>query len=126
MVPFEAGRDLASRIPDCRFLPLEGRNHILQPNDPGWRTFIKEIRRFLDDTPQRDVTQPSLFHELTRRECEVLEQVAQGRSNTHIAGTLSLAPKTVRNHVSNICGKLAISTRSELLVEARNAGFGDG
>lgn len=125
MVPFEAGRDLASRIPDCRFLPLEGRNHILQPHDPGWRPFIKEIRRFLDDNPQRGVTQPSLFHELTRRECEVLEQVARGRSNTHIADTLSLAPKTVRNHVSSICGKLAISTRSELVVEARNAGFGD-
>jgi pimeloyl-ACP methyl ester carboxylesterase/DNA-binding CsgD family transcriptional regulator len=125
MVPFEAGRDLASRIPHCRFLPLEGRNHILQPGDPGWRTFIEEIRRFLNDNPQRGLAQPSLFHELTHRECEVLEQIARGRSNTHIAGTLSLAPKTVRNHVSNICGKLAVSTRSELVVEARNAGFGD-
>jgi len=124
MVPFEAGRDVAGRIPDCRFLPLEGRNHILQPKDPGWRTFVEELRRFLSADPQHDVLMAAQFHELTRRESEVLDQVARGQSNAAIAQALSLAPKTVRNHVSNVCGKLAVSNRSELVVEARNAGFG--
>ena len=64
------------------------------------------------------------FHELTRREREVLDQVARGLSNAAIAQALSVAPKTVRNHVSNVCGKLAVSSRAELVVEARNAGFG--
>lgn len=71
------------------------------------------------------------FHEidirdlqLTRRERIVLDHVARGHSNAAIASALSLAPKTVRNHVSNICGKLAVSTRPELVIEARNAGFG--
>ncbi|MDK8465248.1 alpha/beta fold hydrolase [Marinobacter sp. SS13-12] len=124
MVPFEAGRDLAGRIPHCRFLPLEGRNHILQPRDPGWRIFIEELRRFLADEPGEDVTSVAGFHDLTRRERVVLDHVARGRSNAAIAGALSLAPKTVRNHVSNICGKLAVSSRPELVIEARNAGFG--
>jgi len=124
MVPFEAGRDLAGRIPHCRFLPLEGRNHILQPQDPGWRTFIEEMRRFLAVDPHEDVIMAAQFHELTRRECEILDHVARGRSNASIARALSLAPKTVRNHVSNICGKLAVSNRVELVVEGRNAGFG--
>lgn len=124
MVPFEAGRDLAGRIPHCRFLPLEGRNHILQPRDPGWRMFIEEVRRFLADEPGEGVTSVAGFHELTRRERVVLDHVARGRSNAAIASALSLAPKTVRNHVSNICGKLAVSSRPELIIEARNAGFG--
>jgi pimeloyl-ACP methyl ester carboxylesterase/DNA-binding CsgD family transcriptional regulator len=124
MVPFEAGRDLAGRIPDCRFLPLEGRNHILQPQDPGWRVLVEELRRFLAADPQQDVLAAAQFHELTRRECEVLDQVARGLSNAAIARALSLAPKTVRNHVSNVCGKLAVSSRAKLVVEARNAGFG--
>ncbi|WP_227537991.1 alpha/beta fold hydrolase [Marinobacter vulgaris] len=124
MVPFEAGRDLAGRIPRCRFLPLEGRNHILQPRDPGWRTFIEEVRRFLADEPHEGVPAAAGFHELTRRERVVLNHVARGQSNAAIASALSLAPKTVRNHVSNISAKLAVSTRPELVIEARNAGFG--
>lgn len=124
MVPFEAGRDLAGRIPHCRFLPLEGRNHILQPRDPGWRLFIEEVRRFLADEPGEGVTSVAGFQDLTRRERVVLDHVARGRSNAAIASALSLAPKTVRNHVSNICGKLAVSSRPELMIEARNAGFG--
>jgi len=46
-VPFEAGRSLAARIPHCRFVPLEGRNHILLPREPAWETFVTEVRRFL-------------------------------------------------------------------------------
>jgi len=124
MVPFEAGRDLAGRIPNCRFLPLEGRNHILQPRDRGWRTFLEELRRFLSGDSHQDVVMPAHFHELTRREQAVLEHVARGRSNAAIASALSLAPKTIRNHVSNILGKLAVSSRTQLVVEARDAGFG--
>ncbi len=46
-VPFEQGRMLASSIPGARFVPLEGRNHLLLEGAPSWSTFVKEIRRFL-------------------------------------------------------------------------------
>src|SRR4029079_5173493 len=46
-VPFEEGRKLASTIPGARFLPLEGRNHLLLEGAPSGGTFVKEIRRFL-------------------------------------------------------------------------------
>jgi pimeloyl-ACP methyl ester carboxylesterase len=46
-VPFEAGRSLAARIPNCRFIPLDGRNHILLGREPAWETFVTEVRRFL-------------------------------------------------------------------------------
>jgi len=124
MVPFEAGRSLAGRIPGARFLPLEGGNHILQPDDAGWRTFVEELRTFLSDDPAGSGVAPAGFEELTRRERAVLEYVAQGLSNPDIADSLSIAPKTARNHVSNICCKLDVASRAQLIVQAREAGFG--
>lgn len=64
------------------------------------------------------------FPELTEREREILELVAQGRSNADITAHLVLAPKTVRNHVSNIFAKLQVRDRSEAIVRAREAGLG--
>lgn len=47
VVPFEEGRMLAGLIPGARFVPLEGRNHLLLENEPAWAKFITEVRRFL-------------------------------------------------------------------------------
>jgi DNA-binding NarL/FixJ family response regulator len=64
------------------------------------------------------------FPELTEREREILELVAQGRSNADITAQLVVSPKTVRNHVSNIFSKLQVRDRSEAIVRAREAGMG--
>lgn len=45
--PFGAGRALAARIPGARFVPFEGRNHIILELDAGWKTFLREVRGFL-------------------------------------------------------------------------------
>lgn len=124
VVPYALGRGVATKVPGARFLPLEGENHILQPHDPGWRPFIEELRRFLSEGDGPSLPGPAGFEELTRQERAVLEHVAQGRSNPEIAEALSIAPKTVRNHVSNICGKLNAASRAQLIVRAREAGFG--
>lgn len=50
---------------------------------------------------------------LTRRERDVLELVAAGQSNRQIAQELYISPKTASVHVSNILGKLAVSSRGE-------------
>lgn len=124
MVPFELGRSLASQLPDARFLPLKGANHILQPEDSSWPTFVSELRRFLADAPTTVGDSAVGVGELTRRQRLVLDRVARGQSNTEIAQALSIASKTVRNHVSAICSKLDISTRAQLIVQAREKGFG--
>lgn len=121
VVPFEAGREVAARIPGADFLPLKGGNHVLQPTDDGWPMFVQALRRFLTGD---DASRPRADFELTRRERAVLELVARGRSNVEIAGELAIRSKTVRNHVSNIAGKLGASSRSRLIVEAREAGYG--
>lgn len=64
------------------------------------------------------------FPELTEREREILELIAQGYTNTAIAERLVLSAKTVRNHVSNIFGKLQVAGRAEAIIRARDAGLG--
>lgn len=65
------------------------------------------------------------FPELTPREREILGLLAQGLSNGAIAEKLVLSPKTVRNQVSTIFGKLQVVSRSEAIVKAREAGLGN-
>jgi pimeloyl-ACP methyl ester carboxylesterase len=44
---FGEGRRLAALIPGARFVPLEGRNHVLLEGEPAWAQFIEEVRSFL-------------------------------------------------------------------------------
>lgn len=50
---------------------------------------------------------------LTRREIEVLKEVANGKSNKEIASTLFITEKTVKTHVSNILSKLELADRTQ-------------
>jgi len=58
VVPFAEGRRLAVGIPGARFVPLDGRNHILLEEDPGWPTFLAEVRAFLSQVERHDAPQP--------------------------------------------------------------------
>jgi DNA-binding NarL/FixJ family response regulator len=64
------------------------------------------------------------FPQLSDREREILDLLAQGLSNSRIAARLSISEKTVRNHVSNIFTKLAVADRAQAVVRAREAGLG--
>jgi DNA-binding NarL/FixJ family response regulator len=63
------------------------------------------------------------FPELTEREREILGLMAQGLGNAGIARHLVLSQKTVRNHVSNVLGKLHAETRDDAISRAREAGL---
>ena len=65
-----------------------------------------------------------VFPELTEREREVLDLIAQGYSNAAIAERLVLSPKTVSNHISNIFSKLQVADRAQATIRAREAGLG--
>ena len=62
------------------------------------------------------------FPELTAREREVLEQIANGASNADIARRLGLSAKTVRNYVSAILTKLQVADRAQAVERARPSG----
>lgn len=69
---------------------------------------------------------PDPFPELTAREKEVLELLAQGCGNQQLARRLFISPKTVRNHVANVLAKIGAPDRAQAIVTAREAGYGKG
>lgn len=93
----------------------------------GQAIFSPDIAaRVMEYFSQSPANKPkSAFAELSLREHEVLELLAQGLTNTAIADRLVLSPKTVRNHVSNIFSKLQVADRAEAIIRAREAGLGD-
>jgi DNA-binding NarL/FixJ family response regulator len=64
------------------------------------------------------------FPGLTGKEREVLGLIAAGARNAEIARQMSIAPKTVANHISAIFSKLQVTGRSEVIILARDAGLG--
>lgn len=75
-------------------------------------------------TAPRPATPPQVFPELTDREREILDLIAQGQNNTEIASRLVLSHSTVRNYVSNIFSKLQVADRAHAIIRAREAGLG--
>src|SRR5581483_3410820 len=69
----------------------------------------------------RGARRPTLAHPagLTRREQEVLEQVAAGATNAAVAAALHLSERTVAHHVSAILAKLGVRTRLQAVAQAR-------
>ena len=61
--------------------------------------------------------------ELTPREVEVLGLLARGESNKQIAGRLTVAPKTVANHVEHIYAKIGVSSRAAATLFASQRGL---
>ena len=74
--------------------------------------------RLLARTPAR-TTAPSRPGDLTAREREVLDLLAEGASNRQIARSLGLSLKTVQNHVSRILDKLQAADRTQAALRAR-------
>lgn len=64
------------------------------------------------------------FPDLTDREREGLQLLAQGMANQEIADRLVITVKTVRNHLSNIFSKMQVADRVEAIIRARDAGMG--
>jgi DNA-binding NarL/FixJ family response regulator len=64
------------------------------------------------------------FPELTVRERDILDLIAQGHSNAKIAARLFVSPNTVRNHITHIFAKLQVADRAQAIVRAREAGLG--
>lgn len=48
VVPFAAGRALATHIPDAQFVQLDSNNHLVLEHEPAWRKAAEAIRTFLD------------------------------------------------------------------------------
>jgi DNA-binding NarL/FixJ family response regulator len=78
---------------------------------------LEDFRRVKEED---DVDDSELFV-LSDREQEILDLVAQGLRNKEIATRLSIAEKTVKNHVSNILKALQVNSRTEAAMKAVRA-----
>jgi len=90
---------------------------------------VNEFRRLAASNGQAASMQPLQpeirrpLHILTRRECEVLQMLADGKSNRGIGEALFISEKTVKNHVSNILQKMNVNDRTQAVVVAIKNGW---
>jgi pimeloyl-ACP methyl ester carboxylesterase/DNA-binding CsgD family transcriptional regulator len=117
-VPFEEGRRFATLLPQARFVPLEGRNHVPLAGEPAFDAFMAELRAFLAEVTPQDASGD--FADLTAAEAAVLRLVAEGLGNDAIAARLGKSAKTVRNQVSQAMQKIGAPTRAAAVAMARD------
>lgn len=119
-----------------RGLQAGGRGYILKDSDPD--TMVRAIRavangesllgagiavRVMRQFASLDRATESVVDGLTPREIEVLRAIAEGLSNKEIAAKLSIAEKTVKNHINNILSKLHLFDRTQATLYAIRRGI---
>lgn len=83
----------------------------------------KVVAEFSRLPPNRPASRVPLIEPLSERETEVLQHLAQGKSNKEIAAALYLAEGTVKNHMSNVLAKLKVFDRTQAALRAREMGL---
>jgi LuxR family maltose regulon positive regulatory protein len=94
------------------------------------KSYTKKIMDLLhqessQDKPQSKVLRDEYLSPLTRRELDILNLLALGRSNQEIAAERVLTLNTVKKHVANILSKLGVDNRTQAVLAARKAGWID-
>jgi DNA-binding NarL/FixJ family response regulator len=83
----------------------------------------KVLAEFTRLTPASAPTAQPLVEPLSERELEILALLATGDSNREIANQLFIAEGTVKNHVTNILGKLGARDRTQAALKAKELGL---
>jgi DNA-binding NarL/FixJ family response regulator len=97
--------------------------HAIRAALAGQMHLDPSVARLLADSVRRP--RPASA-DLTPREREVLELVAQGASNRQIAAMLVVSERTARTHVSAILGKLGLASRTQAALWAVREGLAPG
>jgi pimeloyl-ACP methyl ester carboxylesterase/DNA-binding CsgD family transcriptional regulator len=117
---------IASEIPGSQFVSIDSSNHILVEDEPGWQEFKNVFTRHVPGsaTPaRRDAAAIQSIGQLSKREQNILAEIAKGLNNREIAAGLFISEKTVRNHITSIFDKLGVSSRAQAIVMAKEAGL---
>ena len=89
-------------------------------NQPALQPEI--AKKLMRDIQQQGGSQ-SDDNSLTEREIEILQKVAEGKTNQAIANELFLSERTVRTHITNILAKLGLSNRTQAALYALREGI---
>jgi DNA-binding NarL/FixJ family response regulator len=78
----------------------------------------KATSHLLANLSNKSKQEKNLLEELTKRELDVLKEIAKGKSNKEIASSLFITEKTVKTHVSNLLAKLELADRTQAALYA--------
>ena len=78
----------------------------------------KATSHLLANLANKNKQEKNLLEELTKRELDVLKEIAKGKSNKEIASSLFITEKTVKTHVSNLLAKLELADRTQAALYA--------
>lgn len=78
------------------------------------------IQAIRESSPHSVRTKPARHFSLTPREIEIVQKIADGRSNKEVGRDFSIRERTVKHHLTNIFGKVGVSSRLELALFARD------
>jgi pimeloyl-ACP methyl ester carboxylesterase/DNA-binding CsgD family transcriptional regulator len=106
---FDNAVSVSGAIPGARLVAMDSRNHILLADEPAWTTFIQEVTAFLEPDRRRWASDDPPTEALSPRERDVLRLCADGKTNDEIATELTLSPRTVERHLSNVYLKLGLT-----------------
>jgi pimeloyl-ACP methyl ester carboxylesterase/DNA-binding CsgD family transcriptional regulator len=106
---FDNAVSVSGLIPGARLVAMDSRNHILLADEPAWATFMTEVRAFVEPDRHRWASDDPSTDSLSPRERDVLRLCAEGRTNDEIATALTLSPRTVERHLSNVYLKLGLT-----------------
>jgi len=138
----ETTKEIRSRSPNARVLILtafdgdEEIHNALQAGAQGYvlkgstgEKLIPAVRavaagqRWIPQEVADRLTARNLFEELTPREVQVLQQLAQGLANKEIAEALNITEYTVKDHLKSILAKLRVADRTEAVTAALQRGI---
>jgi DNA-binding NarL/FixJ family response regulator len=111
----QAQREIEAAIENFREIGADGEQARAE-------TMLENLRKTNMTPPSAAIDGP--LGELSRREMEVLDLVAQGLTNRDIAARLVLSEHTVNRHVANILRKLGLSSRAAAASLAGRHGLG--
>lgn len=86
------------------------------------RPYLATLLRFAVP-PASAQAEPPTYRPLSRRETAILEMIAEGMSNKHIAQDLGITPETVKSHAKSIFVKLDSRTRAQAVARAESMGL---
>lgn len=117
-IPWECGWELAAGIPNARFVTLETDRHILS-SALEMQLWANVLDFLLGKEGASDVLAPAPPAKrphpdgLSDREIEVLQLIAEGKTNQQIADLLFISLNTVAHHVANIFAKAGVGNRAQ-------------
>ena len=109
-------------------LLLGADDYVVKPFDPDEllarvRTVLRRVSKPTVSSERNAITSEIVDWELTPRELEVLQLLAEGLTQPQIAKELVISPRTVGTHIQNLLGKLDVHSRAQAVALAHRIGL---